>query len=122
MSLGANQTGNVAVIVATTPKNNQYQAGNAPHNAPWVKAVDGIGLAGFLLFLIPQRRRLSNLAGVIVLALLSLSAITILSGCGRGGGNQYPGTPAGASTLTVTATSGSITQTQTIALTVNTAR
>lgn len=114
LTLGANQTGNVAVIIATTPKNDQYQASNALR----MKAAGGISVACLLLFLVP-RRRLQGIAA-LVLALLALGSLTALSGCG-GGGNKYPGTPVGTSTVTVTATSGSITQTQTIALTITAA-
>lgn len=114
LTLGANQTGNVAVIIATTPKNDQYQASNALR----MKAAGGISVACLLLFLVP-RRRLQGIAA-LVFALLALGSLTALSGCG-GGGNKYPGTPVGTSTVTVTATSGSITQTQTIALTITAA-
>ncbi len=118
LTLGANQTGNVAVIIATTPKNNQYQASNSP----WGKVAGGLSLAGLLLFVMPRRRRLSGTIAVLFLTLLSLGSIVALSGCGSGGSNKYPGTPAGTSTITVTASSGSITQTQTIALTVTQAQ
>jgi len=111
--LGANQTGNVAVIIATTTKNNQYQAGYSS----WGKAAGGLSLAGLLFFAVPRRRRFSDTVAVLVLTLLSFVSITALSGCGSGS-SKYPGTPAGTSTITVTATSGTITQTQTIALTV----
>jgi hypothetical protein len=117
LTLASSQTGNVTVTIATTAKNNQYQASNNL----WQKTAGGLSLAGLLLFIIPRRRRFANMLGVLVLALFSLGAIAALSGCGSSS-NKYPGTPAGASTLTVTATSGSITQTQTIALTVTQAQ
>jgi hypothetical protein len=122
LTLSTNQTGNVAVIVATTQKNNQYEASNhAREPRPWVKVAGSVSLAGLMLFVIPRRRRLYNRASALLLAVISIGllvSISILSGCGSGSSNKYPGTPAGTSTITVTATSGSITQTQTIALTV----
>ncbi len=117
LTLAPNQTSVVSVIIATTPKNNQYQANN---RTPWMKAMGGMSLAGLLLFVIPRRRRLFNRLMMLAVALLSLGSIATLSGCGSG--NKYPGTPTGTSTITVTATSGSITQTATIALTVTQAK
>ncbi|AEU36250.1 FG-GAP-like repeat-containing protein [Granulicella mallensis] len=121
LTLGANQAGNVSVILATTPQNNQYQAGNRS----WMERTGGLSLAGLLLFLVPRRRHWRGKLAIVALALVSLGSIAMLNGCSGNGGNsgnsnpdKYPGTPTGTSTLTVTATSGSITQTQTIALTV----
>ena len=116
LTLGANQTGNVAVIVATTQKNNQYQANNrGPKSTPWARVAGSISLAGLVLFVIPRKRRLYNRASTLLLVVLSIglmASISILSGCASGSSNKYPGTPAGMTTITVTAISGSITQTQ----------
>jgi len=114
LALTSNQTGNVAVVIATTPKNNQYQASN---RTSWTKTLGGISFAGLLLFVIPRRRRLIGVPALLVLAMLSFGSMAMLSGC-SGSGNKYPGTPTGTSTITVTATSGSISQTQTISVTI----
>jgi hypothetical protein len=114
LSLGANQTGNVAVVIATTAKNNQYQALN---RSGWRTPAGGISLAGLFFLLIPRKRRITRLIAIWILALSCGSSLLVLSGCS--GGNKYPGTPAGTSTITVTATAGSITVTQAINVTVN---
>lgn len=117
LTMGGNQSNTVTVVVATTAPNNTYQASSKPSHSPWLKAAGGISVAGVLLVILPRRRRLLSLS---ILLVLSLGAITTLSGCGGSGTKPptYTGTPAGNSTLTITATSGSITQTQTIALTI----
>jgi subtilase family serine protease len=90
--------------------------------APSSRSYGGIALAGLLLLVLPVRKRRSirALAGILVLL-----GVGSLSGCG--GGSSTPpvcnvvvgGTTAGSYTVTVTGTSGSITQTTTVALTVN---
>jgi hypothetical protein len=116
VTLGPSQSTSVSVIVATTPRNSQYQAGNHPMG----KIAGGLSLAGLILIIVPRRRRLYSTLGILAFALLSFASMAALSGCGSG--NRYPGTPVGNSTVTVTATSGSITQTQTIVLTVTKAQ
>jgi hypothetical protein len=117
VTLGASQSGSVSVIIATTPKNDQYQADNTRMG----RIAGGLSLAGLFLFIVPRRRRFSSILGMLAFALFSLASIAAMSGCG-GSGNRYTGTPVGNSTITVTATSGSIKQTQMITLTVTTAQ
>ena len=114
LSLGANQSGNVAVVIATTAKNNEYQASN---RSGWGKAAGGMSLAGVFFLLIPRKRRIARLIAIWILTLTCGASLLLLSGCGNG--NKYAGTPTGTSTITVTATAGTITVTQTIAVTVN---
>jgi hypothetical protein len=114
LGLGANQTGNVAVVIATTAKNNQYQALN---RSGWGTAAGGMSLAGLFLLLIPRKRSITRLIAIWIFALSCGSSLLLLSGCGDS--NKYPGTPAGTSRITVTATAGSITVTQVINLTIN---
>jgi hypothetical protein len=114
LGLGSNQTGNVAVVIATTAKNNQYQALT---RSGWGAAAGGVSMAGLFCLLIPRKRRIARLIGIWILTISLWSSFLLLSGCGSSG-NKYPGTPAGASQITVTATSGSVTATQVISLTV----
>ncbi len=114
LTLGANQTGTITVVIATTAKNNQYQASN---RTGWKAAAGGVSLAGLLLLVLPRRSRVQRVFGVVVLSLLSIGSFALLTGCG-GSGNKYTGTPAGTSNISVTATSGSVTASQTIALTI----
>jgi len=93
---------------------------------PW-KAGGGAALACLLLFGIPARRRkLRGLLGMLVLLGAFAGAAM---GCGGGGGasggsgssctpQTVVGTTSGAYIITVTATSGAISQTGTVALTV----
>jgi hypothetical protein len=115
LGLGASQTGSVAVVIATTAKNNQYQALN---RSGWGAAAGGVSLAGLFCLLIPRKRRIARLMAMWILAASFGTSFLLLSGCG-GNGNKYPGTPAGTSQVTVTAHSGSITISQVINLTVS---
>jgi hypothetical protein len=76
-------------------------------------------MAGIFLLGSGSRRR----AGKRVLALIAVSCVVTIVGCGDGGGhssggNTDPGTPAGSSTVTVTAVNGTLTHTTTFTLTV----
>jgi uncharacterized protein (TIGR03118 family) len=86
---------------------------------PTGRGVAGVATALLLPFasvLVFYRRRssaLTGLFGLFVLCGIALAALGTITGCGA-----VSSTPAGTSQVTVTATSGSITQTSTIALTV----
>lgn len=82
-----------------------------------------LGLPLFGLGWTRKRKFLGAVFGVLGLAVLLVGMG--LTGCGGSSTQKYtisnPGTPAGSSTVTVTATAGSITQTATVALTVQSA-
>jgi hypothetical protein len=115
VTLAAMQINNATVVIATTAKNNNYQASNS--HPRWSVAVGGLSLAGLFLFAVPRRRRIPNVMGMILIGLLSVGSLAALTGCA--GGDRYPGTPSGTYNLTVTATSGPTTLTQIITLTIN---
>ena len=108
-------------VTATVSTRAATTSMNQTRKLFWPSA-GGAVLALVFLFGIPKRRR-NWLAMVGLLALVvSLASI----GCGGGGGSNNnstpvttPGTTAGLYTVTVTGVSGSITQTATVAVTVN---
>jgi len=84
----------------------------------------GAALAILLFFSVPRRRR----NWLLMFGLLAIFVSAAAIGCGGGGGNSgggggggggSTGTPTGNYTVTVTAVSGTITQTTTVALTIN---
>jgi sugar lactone lactonase YvrE len=118
ISNGSAQTATLTVNTTAT------SAQNKPSRPLWPSAGGAI-LACVLLFVFPTRRR-SCLA---MLAWVALFAALGAMGCGGGGnagsssggsgGSQSnPGTTAGTYTVTITGTSGSMTETGTVALTV----
>jgi hypothetical protein len=113
VTLTGAQSSTVSVVLATTDPNNHFSATN--RMPTWLKTTGGITLAGGLLLLWPNRRR-RNMWTLMLVSVIGLGAMTTLSGCSD---HKYSGTPAGSYTMTVTATSGSVTQTGTIAVTVN---
>jgi subtilase family serine protease len=93
------------------------------HTSSWLNGSAGVVLAGLLLVLPFRKRR--SLRSLAIAAFL-IVGLASLSGCGGNGSTTLsctpivtPGTTAGPYTLTVTGTSGSITQTATVALTIN---
>jgi hypothetical protein len=126
ITLAGGQSTTAAVVIATTPPNNTFSAQNSAQK--WLTGAGSLAVAGFAFLLYPSRRRRRIFTTWTILFLLATAAIGTLSltGCGSSVKHttppvvtdKYPGTPAGTTTLTITATSGSITQTQTIALTV----
>jgi uncharacterized protein (TIGR03118 family) len=83
-----------------------------------IAAASLLPLAGLLLFGVSRRRRFLTMLPLVLLALVAAAGV---AGCGGGGGGASTmpvPTPTGTSQVTVTATSGSISQTATIALTV----
>jgi hypothetical protein len=90
---------------------------------PWY-ASSGVVLACILLFGVPARRRnWQSMFGVLALLIALVSGVSACGGGGAGGGggggaSGTPGTTAGSYTVTVSATSGAITETGTVALTV----
>jgi hypothetical protein len=116
ITLGGNQTAAVSIVVTTTPPNNTYEAKSVP--AGWGKTTAAISCAGLLVLLWPgSKRRRRGLWTLLCIVCLGLAATGALTGCGNGG-DKYPGTTVGTSTLTVTATSGSITQSTTFTINV----
>jgi hypothetical protein len=107
LSLAPGQSGTATVVVATTAAGSSYQARS---DGLLMKSAGGLSLAGFLLLILPKRKRLPWLFSLIALVGLSMGTI-VLSGC-QGSGN--PGTAVGSTTLTVTATAGTVSHTQTI--------
>jgi subtilase family serine protease len=113
---------------SATPTANGTATSNAGSTSSTIHiAYFGPAALAFMLLLLPFRKRKSmrNLACVVLLA----SGLASLSGCGGnstggGGGGACSnvvsaGTTPGSYTVTVTGTSGSITQTATVALTIN---
>ena len=92
------------------------------HSSSWLDGSAGIVLAGLLLIL-PFRKRRSLRA--LAIALFLIVGLASLNGCGGNGSVTttctpiVTGTTTGPYTVTVTGTSGSITQTATVALTIN---
>ncbi|MFC6646520.1 FG-GAP-like repeat-containing protein [Granulicella cerasi] len=113
VSLTPGQSASASVVIATTAKNNHYHASNRTN---WKDLPAGVSLAGVLLLLLPRKRRRRSL-GVLCMAVLAVTSLVLIAGCDNGG-DAYPGTPVGTTTLTISATSGSLTQSQTIAMTV----
>ncbi len=108
VTLAGGQTTAVSVVVTTTPPNSTYEAKSVP--SAWGKTTAAISCAGLLVLLWPgSKRRRRGLWTMLCIVCLGLAATGALAGCGNGG-DKYPGTTVGTSTLTVTATSGSITQ------------
>ena len=129
VSITSTAAGTATLTISTTAASTtSCSAMNQTHPPiPW-KAGGGAALACLLLFRIPARRRkLRGLLGMLVLLGAFAGAAM---GCGGGGGasnggggssctpQTVAGTTSGAYIITVTATSGAITQTGTVALTV----
>lgn len=129
VSITSTAAGTATLTISTTAASTtSCSAMNQTHPPiPW-KAGGGAALACLLLFGIPARRRkLRGLLGMLVLLGAFAGAAM---GCGGGGGasnggggssctpQTVAGTTSGAYIITVTATSGAITQTGTVALTV----
>jgi hypothetical protein len=89
----------------------------------WYASGGGV-LACILLFGMPARRRnWQRILGALALLVALASGVLACGGGGAGGsrgggGTNTSGTTAGSYTVTVTATSGTITETGTVALTV----
>jgi subtilase family serine protease len=93
------------------------------HTSSWLNGSAGVVLAGLLLVLPFRKRR--SLRSLAIAAFL-IVGLASLSGCGGNGSTTLsctpivtPGSTTGPYTITVTGTSGSITQTATVALTIN---
>jgi hypothetical protein len=114
LSLAANQTATVVAVIATTPKNNSFQA--SIHTSGGFITASGISSAS-LLFLFLRRRRNSPAWKSLTLVVFAVVLMATMSGCSSSS-DKYPGTPSGASNVVITATSGTISVSQTIALTV----
>jgi hypothetical protein len=115
ITLAPGQTATVSVVVSTTAPNNTSQSAN---RFPTMKALGGISLAGLCFMLIPRRRKYRfHLLSLLAVFALSLGAAASLTGCGSGG-DKFPGTPVGATTVTVYASAGSITQSTTLGVTI----
>jgi hypothetical protein len=86
-----------------------------PFGSRWY-AAGGTALACLIFFGIPARRR--ALLGALVLFAFLVGGVVSCGGKGSSNSGN-PGTSTGSYSITVTGTSGSITQTTTVALTVN---
>jgi hypothetical protein len=89
-----------------------------------LRAAGSLALACLLLFGIPRSsRRWRAMLGMLALLSFALGGMTACGGGGSGGrssgGGGNPGTTLGSYTITITGTSGSLTETGTLALTVN---
>ncbi len=109
-------TGTTALTVSTTAKSfGAPGAGSREHSGPWSTGQElslGLLLSTLLLMgLAAKKQRWNVLAGLAVVALLSVSAA-----CGGNSAPFNPGTPPGTYTITVTATSGTITHTTPLTL------
>jgi hypothetical protein len=124
VSITGATAGTATLTISTTaPSTVPCTAVNqSPPAIPW-KATGGAVLACLLLFGIPAKRsKVRSLLGVFLL-LIAFAGAAIGCGGSSSGGHACPalakaGTTPGAYTITVTATSGTITQTATVALTV----
>jgi trimeric autotransporter adhesin len=108
-------------ITTTSSTISTFSPPNPRHNG-W-RTAGGVSLAFVLLFGIPKRSRRWPIVLGLFLALLLVTNGLVACGGGGGhssqGGQGSPGTTSGAYTITVTGTSGLVTDTGTIALTVN---
>jgi hypothetical protein len=85
---------------------------------PWWTA-GGLTLAGLLFFGIPTgKQRWRKILGIITLFFAVVGGALGCGGGGMGGGGGNPGTTPGTYVITITGTSGNMTQTGTVALTV----
>jgi hypothetical protein len=109
-------------IFTTAPSTNGCTAFNrTPRGIPWYAGGSTV-LACVLLFGVPaRRRRWLSLLGMMMLVVGLTGGVLACGGASGGGGCSpvtYPGTTAGAYTITVTGTSGATTATGTVTLTV----
>ena len=109
-------------IFTTAPSTNGCTAFNrTPRGIPWYAGGSTV-LACVLLFGVPaRRRRWLSLLGMMMLVVGLTGGVLACGGASGGGGCTpvtYPGTTAGAYTITVTGTSGATTATGTVTLTV----
>jgi hypothetical protein len=106
---------NATLTVATTAAS----AMNDPMRRLWPGA-GGAVLACVLLLFVPLRRRswLALMAWVALFAAMAGMGCGGSTGGGGGGGQKDPGTTAGTYTVTITGVSGGMTETGTVALTV----
>jgi N-acetylneuraminic acid mutarotase len=114
--------GIATLTISTTAATSAAMTRPRRSGVPWY-GPGGAVLACILLFGIPARRRnwqrmLGALALLVALASGVLACGGGGAGGGGGGGTSTSGTTAGSYTVTVTATSGTITETGTVALTV----
>jgi hypothetical protein len=118
---GSSATTATLTITTTSSTISALRLPNPRHNG-W-RAAGGVSLAFVLLFGIPKRSRRWHILLGLFLALLTVTNGLVACGGGSGGsGNTTQGssgTTPGAYTITVTGTSGPLTETGTIALTVN---
>jgi uncharacterized protein (TIGR03118 family) len=116
-SFASPQLAVTAAAPATEVLTIQTSAGTASRG--YERVASGVAFAMLLPFgsLLVLRRR-NKSSGLRILGLLTvlLASAGVIAGCGSSGGMSA--TPAGTSNVTITATSGSITQTTTVALTV----
>jgi hypothetical protein len=114
VTLGSGQTASFSVVLATTAPNNNYSAKSVSEVPAWT------ALACVFAIFLPGRKRLGR-AFPVLLALLAISTVGALAGCGSSNHVKpplYPGTPVGATSLTITATSGALSQTFKLPVTV----
>jgi len=121
LNLAAGGTGTATISLTSAGPSNTCLAASATNRTG---VVGGVALAGFLLLLVPARRR-RLLRGAALMLLLGLG-LGMVSGCAANVVEVCPndataGTSAGTYTVTVTGTSGnlSVTAPATITVTVN---
>ena len=113
--------GTATLTISTTAPSSASLVVPKHSGAPWY-ASGGAALACLLLFGIRARRRSWRTFLGMLAFLVALTGGVLAcggGGGGGGGGNSNPGTTAGTYTVTVTGVSGSLTQTATVAVTVN---
>lgn len=121
MNLTAGGTGTAVISLTSAGPTNTCLSTTATNGTG---GIGGVALAGFLLLLVPARRR-RMLRGASLILLMGLG-LAIMNGCAAGTVEVCPndataGTTAGTYTVTVTGTSGglSVTAPATITVTVN---
>jgi apolipoprotein N-acyltransferase len=92
------------------------QLQHTQHGAAGVATALLLPFASVLVFYRRRLHGISGLLGMLVLCGITFAAASVMMGCGSS--PPPPTTPAGTSQVAVTASSGSVSQTLTIALTV----
>ena len=118
VSISGASSGIATLTITTTAPTSAALVHPKSMGKPWWTA-GGLTLAGLLFFGIPTgKQRWRKILGIITLFFAVVGGALGCGGGGMGGGGGNPGTTPGTYVITITGTSGNMTQTGTVALTV----